>query len=74
MQVAAGDTGKSSACIRQYYSTEVTARMVRRSFEAPGVDGFYLALRYGGHGFKLALAVGEMMDGRAGNQWQAGGV
>jgi sarcosine oxidase subunit beta len=31
--VASGATGKSSACIRQHYSTEVTARMVRRSLE-----------------------------------------
>jgi sarcosine oxidase subunit beta len=31
--VASGATGKSSACIRQHYSTEVTARMVRRSIE-----------------------------------------
>lgn len=29
--------------------------------EAPGVDGFYLALGFSGHGFKLAPAVGEMM-------------
>jgi sarcosine oxidase subunit beta len=31
--VASGATGKSSACIRQHYSTEVTARMVRRSLK-----------------------------------------
>ena len=31
--IASGATGKSSACIRQHYSTEVTARMVRRSIE-----------------------------------------
>ncbi len=31
--VASGATGKSSACIRQHYSTEVTARMVLRSIE-----------------------------------------
>jgi sarcosine oxidase subunit beta len=31
--VASGATGKSSACIRQHYSTEATARMVRRSIE-----------------------------------------
>ncbi len=31
--IASGATGKSSACIRQHYSTEVTARMVRRSLE-----------------------------------------
>lgn len=29
--VASGATGKSSACIRQHYSTEVTSRMVLRS-------------------------------------------
>ena len=31
--IASGATGKSSACIRQHYSTEVTARMVRRSLD-----------------------------------------
>ena len=31
--VASGATGKSSACIRQHYSTEMTARMVRRSLD-----------------------------------------
>lgn len=31
--VASGATGKSAACIRQHYSTEVTARMVLRSLE-----------------------------------------
>lgn len=31
--VAAGATGKSSACVRQHYSTEVGARMVLRSLE-----------------------------------------
>jgi len=31
--IAAGATGKSSACLRQHYSTEVGARMVRRSLE-----------------------------------------
>ncbi len=36
--VASGATGRSSACIRQHYSTEVTARMVRRSLEV--FEGF----------------------------------
>jgi sarcosine oxidase subunit beta len=31
--IAAGATGKSSACVRQHYSTEVGARMVMRSLE-----------------------------------------
>jgi glycine/D-amino acid oxidase-like deaminating enzyme len=31
--IAAGATGKSSACVRQHYSTEVGARMVLRSLE-----------------------------------------
>ena len=31
--IAAGATGKSSACLRQHYSTEVGARMVLRSLE-----------------------------------------
>jgi len=29
--------------------------------EAPGVRGFYLALGFSGHGFKVAPAVGEMV-------------
>ena len=31
--IASGATGKSSACIRQHYSTEITARMVRCSLD-----------------------------------------
>jgi glycine/D-amino acid oxidase-like deaminating enzyme len=31
--IAAGATGKSSACLRQHYSTEVGARMVVRSLK-----------------------------------------
>ena len=27
----------------------------------PGIDGFYMAVGFSGHGFKLAPAVGEMM-------------
>ena len=29
--ICSGATGRSSACIRQHYSTEITARMVHRS-------------------------------------------
>src|SRR5712671_4768732 len=29
--------------------------------EAPGIRGFYLAVGFSGHGFKLAPAVGEMV-------------
>jgi glycine/D-amino acid oxidase-like deaminating enzyme len=52
--VASGGTGKSSACVRQHYSTAETCRMIRYSLEffqhfAERVDGASCGFRHTGY-------------------------
>src|SRR6266581_9720794 len=52
--VASGGTGKSSACVRQHYSTAETCRMIRYSLEffqhfGERVDGASCGFRHTGY-------------------------
>ena len=60
--VASGGTGKSSACVRQHYSTAETCRMIRYSLEffqhfAERTDGASCGFRHTGY----LLGVDERM-------------